>query len=98
MAKVVLSKTGAVEFQEALQVFTDEDKISLRYWITFVERNGILKAQENPSFRDHELSGKWNGYRAASFGFSARVIYRVIDSKIEIVEIERIKTTHNYKR
>jgi hypothetical protein len=48
VAKVVLSKIGAVEFQEALQVFTDEDKISLRYWITFVERNGILKAQENP--------------------------------------------------
>lgn len=81
-----------------INVLTDEDKISLRYWITYVEKNGIVMAQENISFRDHELEGKWEGYRAASFGFSARVIYRVIDSKIEIVEIERITTTHNYKR
>lgn len=98
MAKVILSKTGAVEFEKTLHVLTDEDKISLRYWITFVEKNGVQKAQDNSSFRDHELTGKWEGYRAASFGFSARVIYRVIDSKIEIVEIERITTTHNYKR
>jgi len=70
----------------------------LRYWISFVEKNGIVAAQENISFRDHELDGEWSGYRAASFGFSARVIYRIVDSKIEIVEIERITTTHNYKR
>lgn len=47
---------------------------------------------------DHKLDGKWEGYRAASFGFSARVIYRVISIKIEIVEIERITTTHDYTR
>lgn len=98
MSKVVLSKNGAKEFEKIVGVLTDEDKISLRYWISFVERNGINLAQENSLFRDHVLSGKWSGYRAASFGFSARIIYRVIDSKIEIVEIERITTTHNYKR
>jgi mRNA-degrading endonuclease YafQ of YafQ-DinJ toxin-antitoxin module len=98
VAKVVLSKSGAAEFEKVISVLTDEDKISLRYWITFVERNGIFKAQNNPSFRDHHLNGKWEGYRASSFGFSARVIYRLVDSGIEIVEIERITTTHNYKR
>lgn len=98
MAKVILSEKGAKEFAKTIEIFTDEDKISLRYWISFVERNGIVSAQVNPSFRDHELAGEWDGYRAASFGFSARVIYRVVDSKIEIVEIERITTTHNYKR
>lgn len=98
MAKVVLSKNGTAEFAKTISILTDEDKISLRYWISFVEKNGIKLAQESASFRDHELSGKWKGYRAASFGFAARVIYRVIDSKIEIVEIERITTTHNYKR
>ena len=98
MAKVILSEKGAKEFAKTIEIFTEEDKISLRYWISFVERNGIVVAQENPSFRDHELAGEWSGYRAASFGFSARVIYRVVDSKIEIVEIERITTTHNYKR
>jgi mRNA-degrading endonuclease YafQ of YafQ-DinJ toxin-antitoxin module len=98
VAKVVLSKSGAEEFEKVIHVLTDEDKISLRYWITFVEKNGIVMAQENISFRDHELDGKWESYRSASFGYSARVIYRVIDTKIEIVEIERITTTHNYKR
>ena len=98
MTKVILSKTGAKEFATTLEIFTEEDKISLRYWISFVELKGIKLAQENPSFRDHELLGKWAGYRAASFGFSARVIYRIVDLKIEIVEIERITTTHNYRR
>lgn len=98
MAKVILSEKGAKEFAKTIEIFTEEDKISLRYWISFVERNGIVVAQVNPSFRDHELAGEWSGYRAASFGFSARIIYRVVDSKVEIVEIERITTTHNYKR
>jgi|GEM_PF-4427793 len=98
MSKVVLSKNGAKEFEKIIDVLTEEDKISLRYWISFVERNGINLAQENSLFRDHALIGKWSGYRAASFGFSARIIYRVINSKIEIVEIERITTTHDYKR
>jgi mRNA-degrading endonuclease YafQ of YafQ-DinJ toxin-antitoxin module len=98
MTKVTLSKAGAKEFEKIIDVFTEEDKISLRYWISFVEKNGIRLAQENPSFRDHELVEKWAGYRAASFGFSARVIYRIVNLKIEIVEIERITTTHNYKR
>lgn len=98
MARVTLSEKGAREFEKSIEVLTDEDKISLRYWISYVERNGIMAAQANPSFRDHGLVGEWCGYRAASFGFSARVIYRVVDSRIEIVEIERITTTHNYKR
>jgi mRNA-degrading endonuclease YafQ of YafQ-DinJ toxin-antitoxin module len=71
MAKVILSEKGAKEFAKTIEVFTDEDKISLRYWISFVERNGVVAAQSNPSFRDHDLTGEWNGYRAASFGFSA---------------------------
>ncbi len=98
MAKVILSEKGAKEFAKSIEILTEEDKISLRYWISFVERHGIVVAQENSSFRDHELFAGWSGFRAASFGFSARVIYRVVDLKIEIVEIERITTTHNYKR
>ncbi len=97
-AKVLLSKQGAREFERTVSSLTEVDKISLRYWISFVERNGVLAAQRNSVFRDHELHGNWKGFRAASFGFSARIIYRVLDSSIEIVEIERITTTHNYKR
>lgn len=98
MTRVVLSRNGAEEFAKTVSELTMEDKISLRYWISFVEKNGIIKAQESTSFNDHELIGAWNGFRSARFGFSARIIYRVIDSKIEIVEIERITTTHNYRR
>ncbi len=67
MAKVILSEKGAKEFAKTIEVFTLEDKISLRYWISFVERNGVVAAQSNPSFRDHDLIGEWKGYRAASF-------------------------------
>ncbi|HXH73844.1 MAG TPA: hypothetical protein VNJ08_02695 [Bacteriovoracaceae bacterium] len=98
MAKVVLSREGAKRFVKTIDVLTYEDKVALRYWITFVERNGIREAQAEVSFRDHELNGKWLGYRSASFGFSARIIYQVIDLHIEIVEIERITTNHDYER
>ena len=98
MTKVILSKVGAKEFSKIIHLLTEEDKTSLRYWITFVERYGILKAQADFTFRDHELTGIWVGYRAASFGYSARIIYRVINGAIEIVEIERITTSHNYSR
>lgn len=98
MATVLLSKKGAMDFAKTLQSFNEDDKQALRYWIEFVKDNGILMAQENSDFRDHALIGKWNGYRAASFGYSARVIYRILDSKIEIVEIERITISHDYQR
>ncbi|RPJ73344.1 MAG: hypothetical protein EHM20_12400 [Alphaproteobacteria bacterium] len=98
MTKVVLSNNCAIELEKSINRFSDEDKISLRYWITFVERNGIILAQMNISFRDHELNAGWSGYRAACFGYSARIIYRIIDSTVEVVEIARITTDHNYKR
>ena len=65
MAKVILSEKGANEFAKSIEVLTEEDKISLRYWISFVEKNGIVAAQENPAFRDHKLVAEWIGYRAA---------------------------------
>lgn len=46
MAKVILSEKGAKEFAKTIEIFTEEDKISLRCWISFVERNGIVSAQE----------------------------------------------------
>ncbi len=42
---------------------------------------GIVMAQENPSFRDHVLDGKWEGYRAASLA-----------SLLSNAEIKEIKT------
>lgn len=98
MTQVILSANGAKDFAKNLEIFTHEDKLSLRYWISYVERKGIFSAQLNPNFRDHKLIGKWDGYRAASFGFSARIIYRILNSEIEIVEIERITNSHNYDR
>jgi hypothetical protein len=41
----------AEEFEKAIHVLTDEDKISLRYWITFVEKNGIVMAFLKSNFR-----------------------------------------------
>ncbi len=77
------------------QLITREDRAVIIKWITDVEENGISVAQANRSWRDHELDGKWAGYRAISFSFVGRVIYRVIDEKV-IVQVVRVTHDHDY--
>lgn len=98
VTKVVLSKNGEKSLTNELGNFCDVDKLALRYWIKFVEVKGIKSAQNEKSFDDHYLVGVWWGYRSAKFGKCARVIYKIIDSYVEIVEIEKITLSHDYRK
>lgn len=69
----------------------------IKRWVSEVERKGLLYAQSNKDWRDHELNrGQWKGCRAISFSFSGRVIYRVENRRL-VVMIIRVTTDHNYR-
>ena len=58
----------------------------IKRWVAEVESEGIEHAQENATWRDHELIGKWLNHRAISFSFSGlnsskiSIIFRPINS------------------
>ena len=72
-----------------------DDIAVLKKWIADVEENGIEAAQVSPSWRDHELSGKWKGHRAISFSVSGRVIYGIDKGKV-IVRVVKVTVDHDY--
>ncbi len=72
-----------------------EDIKVIKRWVSEVESEGLERAQTNITWRDHELSGKWKNYRAISFSYSGRVIYKV-EKEIIIVKVVRVTTDHNY--
>jgi len=48
-------------------------------------------------FKDHALSGKRRGQRASSFNRdTGRIIYKVKNERIEIIEILKITNKHDY--
>jgi proteic killer suppression protein len=47
-------------------------------------------------FRDHALSGQWNGARSSSLNYQWRVIYAVIASEVKILVME--VTPHDYRK
>jgi addiction module RelE/StbE family toxin len=76
-------------------VLSKDDIQVLKAWISEVETKGLIYAQNNKTWRDHELDGKWKGHRAISFSFSGRVIYRIEEQKV-IVRVVRVTANHEY--
>lgn len=77
---------------------SSDDFVVIRQWIGFVEKNGPESLQNNGFWNDHELirDEKWKGCRSSSFGYSGRIIYKIVEKKI-LVLVLRITTDHNYK-
>jgi mRNA-degrading endonuclease YafQ of YafQ-DinJ toxin-antitoxin module len=88
---------------EAAAVFkgddlTKDDRHVIREWAIFVRKNGPNALKRFPQiWADHELHGKWDGYRSSRFSYSGRIIYKV-ENKIVTVIVVRITTHHNYKK
>ena len=76
---------------------TDDDRLIIQKWAQTVAKHGPEGLLKNPSiWADHSLYGEWKGYRASSFSYKGRIIYKV-ESKIVTVFVVRITTEHNYK-
>lgn len=71
-------------------------QVLLQEWVRTVELEGLFGAQQIKSYRDHLLKGNRYGQRSASLDYSYRVIYFVIEDKIQIVEILEV-TNHDYR-
>lgn len=65
-------------------------------WGKLIEDSGYLEMKKVPGYRDHALSGKLAGLRSVSLNRSYRVIYKLIESEIWIVEIIEVNK-HDYK-
>ena len=74
-----------------------DDKKIIATWIKQVKKHGpdSLRAGKNIWY-DHDLKGKWNGYRSSSYSYAGRIIYQVHEKKI-IVKVVRITPDHDYK-
>jgi mRNA-degrading endonuclease YafQ of YafQ-DinJ toxin-antitoxin module len=88
---------------EASQVFhgkqlTPEDRQVIHQWAKEVAAHGPQVLLKKPDiWADHSLSGKWEGYRASSFSYRGRIIYRVEDQVVTVIVV-RISPDHDYKR
>jgi len=79
------------------RITADDIKI-IRSWIREMEYFGPKHISQNIQWGDHDLDREWNGYSASNFSRSGRIIYRLINYKIQICEIERITPDHDYKK
>ena len=88
---------------EAAKIFesdelSEDDKAIIQTWAQTVADHGPYELQKKPSvWADHALSGQWQGYRASSFGYKGRIIYKVEDKVITVIVV-RITTDHNYRK
>ncbi len=76
-------------------LITRDDVAVMKKWIEEVEEKGIEVAQNNPSWRDHELEGKWAGHNAISFSYQGRLIYRIERQKV-VVQVVKVTHDHDY--
>lgn len=77
---------------------TAEDREVIHKWAKEVATHGPEVLLKKPDiWADHPLFGKWQGYRASSFSFSGRIIYRIED-KIVTVVVVRLSPDHDYKK
>lgn len=70
------------------------DKVLI--WADMVEKEGLLKVQKVPGFRDHALKGDRKGQRSVYLNKQWRLIYTLNKSKeINIVRVEEVMP-HDY--
>lgn len=94
--KIRISEAAAKVF-EGIEL-TGDDRVVIQKWAETVAKHGPAELQRHPSiWADHPLFGEWRGYRASSFSYSGRIIYKV-ENHIVTVIVMRISTTHDYRK
>jgi addiction module RelE/StbE family toxin len=71
-------------------------KFQLRAWTDFIEKFGHAEMQKIPGYRDHSLKGNLIGLRSTSINRSYRVIYRLNELEMLVIEIIEVNK-HDYK-
>ena len=81
---------------KAKKITADDLKV-IKLWYQEMERLGPDHIVSSRNWADHELNRNWKGHRASKFSKSGRIIYKIIEDKIEICEIQRITPDHDYE-
>jgi addiction module RelE/StbE family toxin len=63
-------------------------------WKDIVRISGSDGLRVIKGFRDEALHGEWNGHRSSRLGEQYRVIYRVEEQKVLVMDV----TAHDYRR
>ncbi len=92
MALVRFSRTA----EKQIKSLPKKQAVLLPEWVRSVEIEGLFATQRLRFYRDHSLKGNRYGQRSASLDYSYRVIYLVIEDKIQIVEILEV-TNHVHR-
>ena len=92
--------TGAAE--KALTdspALSEDDKRVIVDWARTVQKDGPEGLRKDATrvkkWNDHELKGKWAGFRSSSFSTAGRVTYKGV-GRLVLVAVVRITTTHDY--
>lgn len=100
MWKVLFTEKCEKEIRDLMKrgVLSEDDRRVLSIWIKQVKKHGPDSLREGSNlnnWNDHRLDRKWIGYRASSYSFSGRIIYKVED-KIVTVKVFRVSPDHDY--
>ena len=97
----VLFSTDAIsDIQNLLKqnLLSEADREIIATWIKQIRAFGPESLSHGVNlWHDHELFGKWAGYRSSSFSFKGRLIYKVERTKV-IVLVVKLTATHDYSR
>lgn len=90
---------AALEAQNmlVLKELTENDNRIITTWVRQVTFYGPESIRNDGKWADHELTGKWVGYRSSSFSNKGRIIYRIEENIVRVL-IARITTKHDYRK
>lgn len=88
--KVSRSKT----FEKQLARVPDFIRKKVIFWVFLVETNGLAEVMKSPGFHDEPLKGDRKGQRSVRMNKAYRLIYHVIQDRVQIELLEVHK--HDY--
>lgn len=63
-------------------------------WVALIQEGGVEAVAKINGYRDHTLSGKWEGARSSSLNDAWRVIYTVQEDTVSILVVR--VSNHDY--
>ena len=102
MWKVLFTDKCEKEIKENLKTgnLSQDDRRVISIWIKQVKKHGPESLRKNAgknNWNDHDLDRKWQGFRASSYSFSGRIIYKV-ENEIVTVTVVRLSHNHDYTK
>lgn len=86
--------TATKKFEKDLKKVPDFIRKKVIFWVFLVESQGLAKTAKSKGFHDEPLKGNRKGQRSVRMNRAYRLIYRIVQDRIEIELLEVNK--HEY--